>query len=91
VAAPAAPRTRVSRWRAVRHTAALYVSVALGSVIGGVLRAIASLVIHVHMVPGFPWGTLFVNVTGSFAIGFYATLSGPEGRLFAGSTSVSSS
>ncbi|MGH6618655.1 MAG: CrcB family protein, partial [Alphaproteobacteria bacterium] len=31
-----------------------------------------------------PWGTLFVNVTGSFAIGFYATLAGPKGRLAAG-------
>jgi CrcB protein len=26
---------------------------------------------------------LFVNVTGSFIIGFYAALSGPDGRLFA--------
>jgi CrcB protein len=31
----------------------------------------------------FPMGTLLVNVTGSFAIGFFATLTGPEGRLFA--------
>jgi len=31
----------------------------------------------------FPWGTLIVNVTGSFAIGAFATLTGPEGRLFA--------
>jgi fluoride exporter len=34
----------------------------------------------------FPWGTLFVNVTGSFLIGFFATLTGPDGRIFAGST-----
>jgi CrcB protein len=34
--------------------------------------------------PAFPWGTLFVNVTGSLAIGFYAALAGPDGRLFAG-------
>jgi CrcB protein len=26
--------------------------------------------------------TLFVNITGSFVIGFYSTLSGPDGRLF---------
>ena len=31
----------------------------------------------------FPWGTFIVNVTGSFVIGFYATLTGPDGRVFA--------
>ena len=32
----------------------------------------------------FPWGTLIVNVAGSLVIGFFATLSGPDGRLFVG-------
>ncbi len=59
----------------------LYAFVAAGGVLGSLARYIAALVIPV--VSGFPWPTLFVNITGSLIIGFYATLSGPDGRLFA--------
>jgi fluoride exporter len=64
-----------------RNTVILYGCIAAGSVLGGVARYLASLVIQLN--PEFPWATLFVNVTGSFIIGFYSTLSGPDGRLFA--------
>ncbi len=64
------------------NTAILYGYIAAGSVLGGVARYLLSLL--VQLIPGFPWATLFVNVTGSFIIGFYGTLSGPDGRLFAG-------
>ena len=82
----AAPRPRETRFQTARRVAALYAMVILGTMIGGVLRALASTAILEHTAHGFPWGTLFVNVTGSFVIGFYATLTGPDGRLFAGPT-----
>jgi fluoride exporter len=66
---------------ATSKTAILYACVAVGSVLGGVARWLVSLMIL--PVSGFPLATLFVNVTGSFIIGFYGTLSGPDGRWFA--------
>lgn len=32
----------------------------------------------------FPWGTMIVNITGSFLISFFAGLAGPEGRWLVG-------
>src|SRR5438445_4986161 len=60
-----------------------YVAVALGSVVGGVARYLASVLFVSQLGDGFPWSTLFVNVVGSFIIGFYAALTGPDGRVFA--------
>ena len=34
----------------------------------------------------FPMGTLVINVTGAFVIGFFATLTGTEGRMLVSST-----
>ncbi|HWK63720.1 MAG TPA: CrcB family protein [Rhizobiaceae bacterium] len=78
------PRTARPQWRRLRETAFLYLVVSVGSIIGSVLRALASLAALAWIGPAFPWGTLFVNIVGSFAIGFYATITGPDGRIFAG-------
>jgi CrcB protein len=61
----------------------LYLLIALGGALGSVARFWLSSVIGNLFSATFPWGTLIVNVTGSFAIGFFATFTGPDGRFFA--------
>ena len=63
-----------------------YVWIAIGSAIGGVARYWCSGVAARLIGETFPWGTLIVNVVGSFVIGFFATLTAPDGRIFAGTT-----
>jgi len=58
-----------------------YLWIALGSALGGVGRYALSSAIANWFGQGFPWGTLIINVTGSFVIGFFAALTGPDGRL----------
>ena len=62
-----------------------YVLVMIGSALGGGLRYWLSGVASTHISDTFPIGTLIVNVSGSFVIGFFATLTGPDGRVFVGS------
>jgi fluoride exporter len=63
-----------------------YVWIAIGSAIGGVARYWCSGVAARLIGETFPWGTLIVNVVGSFIIGFFATLTAPDGRVFASTT-----
>jgi fluoride exporter len=63
----------------------LYAVIMLGSALGGGARYWLSGLVANHFGETFPWGTLIVNVTGSFVIGFFATLTGPDGRLLVGS------
>jgi CrcB protein len=50
-----------------------YLLVALGSALGGVARHGVSEAILRHADPaGVPWWTILVNVSGSFAIGYFA-------------------
>jgi CrcB protein len=61
-----------------------YLWVAVGAALGGVGRYWLSGLVAGHIGETFPWGTLVINVTGSFVIGFFAELTGPDGRVLAG-------
>jgi CrcB protein len=57
-------------WRELGRLGLIAVGGALGAIaryqLGGWVMARAG--------PGFPWGTLVINVSGSFVLGFFATL-----------------
>jgi CrcB protein len=57
-----------------------YLWVAIGGALGSVSRFWLSGVVDRHFGETFPWGTLVVNITGSFIVGFLAALTAPEGR-----------
>jgi fluoride exporter len=59
-----------------------YFWVALGGALGSMARYACSGWVARVFGETFPWGTLLVNVSGSFAIGFFATMTAPEGRWF---------
>ena len=65
-------------------TAISYLLVGLGSALGGMARYAAAGLFARLFGDAFPWGTLFVNVTGSFLIGFVATLTVVDGRVLLG-------
>jgi CrcB protein len=47
-----------------------YFAIAAGGALGALLRFGSSTAMHRWLGQGFPYGTLFVNVTGSFLMGF---------------------
>ncbi len=64
----------------------IYLWIGLGSALGGMARYWCSGVMARLIGETFPWGTLLVNVLGSLIIGFVATVTGPDGRLFVDQT-----
>lgn len=63
-----------------------YFWIAVGSALGGMGRYWFSGFVARLIGETFPWGTILINISGSFVIGFFATLSGPDGRVFVSST-----
>jgi CrcB protein len=66
------------------------IAVGLGGAIGAILRYVVGNAFLQRFGPGFPWGTFFINITGSFLIGIVAQLAltrsfgvTPAVRLFA--------
>jgi fluoride exporter len=61
-----------------------YLVIGLGGALGSMLRfGVGSLIDMNVQKTGqiFPWGTIIVNITGCFVIGFIFTISAGEGRL----------
>ena len=58
-----------------------YSLVGLGSALGGMGRFWLSDAVTQRVGGAFPWGTILVNVSGSFVIGLLAALAVPEGRV----------
>jgi CrcB protein len=64
----------------------IYIWIMIGSALGGAGRYWCSGFVANHIGEVFPWGTLVVNIVGSFVIGFFATLTAPDGRVLVGTT-----
>ena len=58
-----------------------YLWVAIGGALGSVARYGVGGLVSDKFGGTFPWGTLAVNVTGSFIIGFLGALTAPEGKM----------
>jgi CrcB protein len=58
-----------------------YFWIGIGSALGGMGRYAVSRAVALNYGETFPWGTLVVNISGSFVIGLLAALTGPDSRL----------
>jgi len=60
-----------------------YLLIAIGGAVGSMARYGLSGLVAAATRSTFPFGTMFVNVSGAIVIGFFLTLTGPNGRLLA--------
>jgi fluoride exporter len=61
-----------------------YLVIGIGSALGGLARYGSGLLAAALWGARFPWGTILINILGSFVIGGFATLTGPDGRVYVG-------
>ena len=58
-----------------------YLWVAIGGAIGSMARYGIGNVVSEKFGVAFPWGTVVINVTGSFLIGILGAVTAPEGKM----------
>jgi CrcB protein len=58
-----------------------YLWVAIGGALGSMARYGLGGLVSDKFGQSFPWGTLVINVTGSFVIGILGALTAPEGKM----------
>ncbi len=58
-----------------------YVLIGVGGALGSMARAWVAVAMARVTGPAFPWGTILINITGSFLIGFVGSLTATDGRL----------
>ena len=60
-----------------------YVWIGIGGALGSMARAWLALAVARVAGPQFPWGTILINILGSFVIGFFGTLTTNDARFAA--------
>lgn len=58
-----------------------YLWIAIGSALGGMARYWCGGLAVAAFGETFPWGTILINISGSFVIGLFAGLTEPGGRI----------
>lgn len=58
-----------------------YLWVAIGGALGSMSRAWLAIAVARITGPHFPWGTILINILGSFIIGFFGTLTASDSRF----------
>ena len=80
---PAVDRAQ-GRGRRSREKDVDYLMVGIGSALGGMLRFGVGSAVVAFAGPGLPWGTLVVNIVGSFVLGAFVGFAGTIERIALG-------